>query len=84
MAAKFHNLVGTQWGWLTVIRHQGFDMRRRSLWLARCRCNREITVRSDALTRFERRSCGDCLIEYKIRAIFTEVTRGEPDQSHFG
>ena len=83
MPAKFQNLIGTQWGWLTVIRHAGFNERRQSLWVARCRCNREITARGDALTRCEKRSCGECRTEYRLRAIFTEVSRGERDQSRF-
>jgi hypothetical protein len=75
MAAHFKNLVGTQWGWLTIIRHIGFNARRQSLWIARCRCDREITVRGTDLTTLvsPKRSCGGCRTDYRLSGIFTTI-----------
>lgn len=73
MPAQRRNLLGSQFGRLVVVSHAGFNERRQSLWPARCGCGREVVLRSDQLTRGEKRSCGDCSVEYGLRALFTTI-----------
>jgi len=46
-------------------------------------CGREVVLRPDQLTRGEKRSCGDCSVEYRLRALFTTIGRGTTE-TYFG
>ena len=80
---QLKNLVGQQFGYLTVKARTESDAGRLSKWACLCRCGREIVVRADGLTGGTRRSCGECVSECGLRAIFSEVARGERDATRF-
>jgi hypothetical protein len=81
----FVDLSGMVFGYLKVLSHAGVTERRQSMWLARCRCGREITVRGDALTRLEKRSCGECKkpAESESKPRVTVIANRERDQGFF-
>ena len=56
--SKKLDLRGQPFGKLTVLRENGRDKRNKVLWLCRCECGREVTVRSDNLRRGDTNSCG--------------------------
>src|SRR3984885_1123136 len=73
MAPQRTSLIGRVFGFLTVISRVEPTARRQSQWKCLCRCGREIIVRSDALTREKKRCCPDCVIEFKLGAIFPKT-----------
>src|ERR1700733_11132196 len=73
MGAQRTSLIGIVFGFLTVVSRIEPTARRQSQWKCMCRCGREIIVRSDALTRGEKRCCPDCVIEFKLGAIFPKT-----------
>jgi hypothetical protein len=75
MPAQRKNLLGQTFSWLTVTGRAGANENRQSMWTARCRCGREITLRSDQLTRGEKSACPECAVEFRLRAIFPERDR---------
>lgn len=54
------NIAGRIFGRLTVLRAVGRDKRRKMLWLCRCQCGKEVTVRGKDLRSGNTQSCG-CL-----------------------
>jgi hypothetical protein len=83
---QLRNLGGLQFGFLIVTSRTASTehKHRLSYWNCVCRCGRTLVVRSDALTGGTKRSCRECVIEYKLKAIFTEIRRGERDRIYFG
>jgi hypothetical protein len=73
VASQRTSLIGRAFGFLTVLSRVEPTARRQSQWMCLCRCGREIIVRSDALTRGEKRCCPDCVIEFKLGAIFPKT-----------
>jgi hypothetical protein len=54
------DLTGKTFGRLTVLKRVGLDQSKNVLWLCRCECGKEITVKSPSLRNGRTRSCG-CL-----------------------
>lgn len=52
------DLRGQVFHWLTVLRENGRDKYNRVLWLCRCKCGNEVTVRSSCLKSGRTTSCG--------------------------
>ena len=52
------DLRGQPFGKLTVLRENGRDKHNKVLWLCRCECGNEVTVRGDSLTSWHTISCG--------------------------
>lgn len=67
MGRNVEDLTGKKFGRLTVIQNAGYYVgktgHRRSQYLCRCDCGKEITVRSDSLTTGNTRSCGCLFLE---------------------
>lgn len=82
------DLVGRQFGLLTVIQPIGFNRRRQSLWLCKCVCGRiSVPIAGYHLTRGDVRSCG-CQLGLRVylaarerrarnRCMCAEVRAGE-------
>ena len=62
---KIRDLTGQTFGKLTVVNFAGRSNRRRAMWLCKCECGNEKTVRSDKLTSGKTKSCGG----YKDKTI---------------
>lgn len=58
--AKVIDLTGKRFGRLTVIKQEGYDKRRHALWLCKCQCGNEKTIRGSDLLHSGTISCG-CL-----------------------
>ena len=58
---KCKDLTGMRFGQLTALRPIGKDQGHNVLWLCRCDCGRETTVRASHLSHGDTKSCG-CLI----------------------
>lgn len=54
------DIVGQQFGYLTVIAYSGKDKNRHSLWKCRCVCGEEIIVVKSSLISGDTKSCGKC------------------------
>lgn len=52
------DLRGQVFHWLTVLRENGRDKQNRVLWLCRCKCGNEVTVRGTSLRSGNTTSCG--------------------------
>lgn len=52
------NIINQTFGYLTALECIGKDSHRRSLWLCRCKCGKEKTVRVDSLRSGHAKSCG--------------------------
>ncbi len=55
---RFKNLAGLQFGRLTTIRLNGLSSDKCKLWLCRCNCGNEVTVKSASLLSGNTKSCG--------------------------
>ena len=67
------DLRGQPFGKLTVLRENGRDKRNKVLWLCRCECGNEVTVRGDSLRSWHTTSCG-CY--NRERLVETHTTHG--------
>src|ERR1700735_942648 len=67
------DLSTMQFGFLRVVSQAGFAKNRGAQWRCVCRCGREVTVPSYALTSGIKRSCGLCKKDSRLRAVFTEI-----------
>lgn len=67
------DLRGQVFHWLTVLRENGRDKHNRVLWLCRCKCGNEVTVRSSALINGHTTSCG-CY--HRERSVETHTKHG--------
>ena len=56
--SKFRDLVGQQFGKLTVLYRD--SSKKRVMWVCKCKCGREKSIRADALTGGRTKSCGMC------------------------
>ena len=83
------DLIGTVYGYLTVVDYSGYDYsRKRHLWKCLCKCGRYVTVSTGDLRRGHKKSCCQCdyaqkrinelrkfktLDEYKLRNILNAM-----------
>ena len=67
------DLRGQPFGKLTVLRENGRDKHNKVLWLCRCECGNEVTVRGDSLRNEHTTSCGCYRRE---RVVETSTTHG--------
>ena len=67
------DLRGQVFHWLTVLRENGRDKHNKVLWLCRCKCGNEVTVRGEDLRSENTTSCG-CY--QRERAVETSTTHG--------
>ena len=67
------DLRGQKFGKLTVLRENGRDKHNKVLWLCRCECGNEVTVRGDSLRNENTTSCGCYRRE---RVVETSTTHG--------
>nr|DAH73276.1 MAG TPA: hypothetical protein [Caudoviricetes sp.] len=58
---KVIDLIGKQYGRLTVIKYIGKDKYNNAMWECRCSCGNTITIRGATLRDGKARSCG-CLL----------------------
>lgn len=58
------NLEGQRFGRLVALKKVGRTEQRNALWLCKCDCGREVTVRGTLLSRGETTSCGCARSEY--------------------
>ena len=66
MGKKLINETGNRYGRLTVLRRCPNDVRKGAIWLCRCDCGNEVTVRGYNLRNGSTRSCG-CLHQTIVR-----------------
>ena len=76
MANKIRDLTGQTFGKLTVVRFAGID--KKAMWLCRCECGTEKTVRGGDMTSGKTKSCG-CRTgskhnQLREKGIFTKRT----------
>jgi len=78
------DLTDRRFGWLVVVSRATptEHLHRLAHWTCRCRCGRTLVVRSDALRDGTKRSCGECAIEYRLRAVFQIIDR-RTTEAHF-
>jgi hypothetical protein len=78
--ANFINLLGQQFGRLTVTGRSPTTEHKHRLayWLCRCCCGRDVTVRSDDLRNGRMYSCREraCRRNFQMRAVFNVVYDG--------
>lgn len=70
------DLAGQRFGRLVARECVGADRRRESVWLCRCDCEAEITVRMTALRTGNTRSCG-CLHREELSARTKAATKSQ-------
>lgn len=56
--SQIHNLLGKEFGYLTVISLTDQRQNRAAMWLCRCKCGQEVTVKSQSLVSGNTLSCG--------------------------
>lgn len=66
LSGHIKNLEGQKFGRLLVWEYAGIGKNKATQWLCKCECGKEITVRSQSLTRGNTRSCG-CLRVEELR-----------------
>jgi len=83
--APKYNLIGRQFGRLTVIRHAGSDKRQNSVWCCKCVCGKQVNVLGNRLRLSNgTRSCG-CLHSDVARALSTKHGGSKtPEYSSWG
>lgn len=64
------SLTGKRFGRLIIIRCNGIDKSNHTLWLCRCDCGNEKTIRGSSLKCGQTKSCG-CLIVKEIKKLAT-------------
>ena len=71
--SKKIDLRGQPFGKLTVLRENGRDKHNKVLWLCRCECGNEVTVRGNSLRNWHTTSCG-CY--QRERVVESHTTHG--------
>jgi hypothetical protein len=69
----YKNLAGQTFGYLTIKEYAGRESGGKSLWLALCKCGKEITVRGNSLTSGNTKSCGCAHREFMKEAVGSNV-----------
>ena len=81
--SKFIDLVGKQFGKLTVLYRD--TSKRRVMWVCKCECGREKSIRADALTGSKAKSCGMCnndLTDQKFGRLIALYKNGTDKAGH--
>jgi hypothetical protein len=63
LSARVENLVGREFGYLTVVRYAGCDKTKRSIWECRCKCGNTLDVHASNLKTGHTQSCGCFRVE---------------------
>lgn len=84
MPAHFVDLTGQQFGFLTVLKHVGFNDARQSMWECICRCGKSKTARGSDLASGTVRRCGpDCTYKAKRPRVAVTTIGRNANEIHF-